>query len=258
MAKATYDYWFVQFDFPDNNGKPYKASGGKMVWSEEVNREIPEGWRVEVLTNLTSFLSRGISPAYLTAGGICVLNQKCIRENTVLFEESRRHDNSSRDASSKQVKLYDVLVNSTGVGTLGRVALFKRMKENNITVDSHVTIVRPNPEIIDPLFFGFTMIQKQSEIERFSQGSTGQVELSRNQLENINFIIPQIDLEKQFGEIYKPIVQKIALLESENEKLTELRDWLLPMLINGQVKVGNVKEELALAAEPEVVYKKRK
>lgn len=268
MAKTIYDYWFMQFDFPNKKGKPYKASGGKMVWSEELKREIPEGWRVEILSKVTSFLSRGISPIYVENGGVCVLNQKCIRENTVRFHESRRHDNSSRDASSKLVRLYDVLVNSTGVGTLGRVALFKRLEEDFTTVDSHVTIIRPNPDVIDPLFFGFTMVQKQSEIERFSQGSTGQVELSRSQLESINLLIPEIELEKQFGEFYKPIVQKVAILEKENQKLTELRDWLLPMLMNGQIKIKDAEREssfviatedkLAMAAEPGVGYKRQK
>jgi type I restriction enzyme, S subunit len=249
MAKLIYDYWFVQFDFPISKeqakamckpkleGKPYKASGGKMVWSEELKREVPEGWEVKELAKVTSFVSRGISPSYLENGGVCVLNQKCIRDKAVNFEPCRRHDNSRKNASAKQVMLYDVLVNSTGVGTLGRVAIFKRMKEEFVTVDSHVTIVRADSSLIDPLYFGFTMLKKQDEIERFSQGSTGQVELSRSQLESLRTVVPSRNLQQAFNSLYAPVLQKLAVLESENEKLTGLRDWLLPMLMNGQVRI---------------------
>ncbi len=269
MAKTLYDYWFVQFDFPASAayaasagkpelaGKPYKSSGGKMVWNEELKREIPEGWEVQDLADVTELISRGISPKYLDSDGICVLNQKCIRENKVLFEFSRRHDNESKSTISRKVNLYDMLVNSTGVGTLGRVAIVKRLPENIITVDSHVTIVRVNAKKINPLYFGFSLIQKQKEIEGFSVGSTGQVELSRSQLESIKLVVPKGDQQSSFGEMYERMLSRMAICETENQKLAELRDWLLPMLMNGQVKVKEeMGTELAMAAEPKGKYKK--
>jgi type I restriction enzyme, S subunit len=238
MAKTLYDYWFVQFDFPDKKGKPYKTSGGKMVWNEELKREIPEGWEVQKIASLTDLISRGISPNYIENGGVCVLNQKCIRENTVLFEFSRRHNQQSKSATSRKVNLYDVLVNSTGVGTLGRVAIVKRLPENFIIVDSHVTIIRPDIKKINPLYFGFSLIQKQKEIEGFSVGSTGQVELSKSQLQDIQLITPQTKIQDLFDKTYVNSLERTSICERENQKLTELRDWLLPMLMNGQVKVN--------------------
>ena len=235
MAKTLYDYWFVQFDFPDKNGKPYKSSGGKMVYNEELKREIPEGWEVKKLSEISSFISRGISPKYIEEGGSCVINQKCVRQGTVLFEQTRRNNESLRDSSKKRVELYDVLVNSTGVGTLGRVSLVRRLPEEIVTVDSHVTIVRCDVNQISKFYFGYSLLQKQLELESFSLGSTGQVELSRNQLENVNLIIPPIDLQQKFDEIYNPVCEKLANNEIQNKDLTELRDWLLPMLMNGQV-----------------------
>ena len=267
MAKTIYDYWFVQFDFPTPSpsgragvGLPYKSSGGKMVWNEDLKREIPEGWEVHSLSNLCSLISRGISPKYLEMHGVCVLNQKCIRDNKIDFSFSRRHDYKAKDATKRQIKKYDLLVNSTGVGTLGRVAIVKWIPEDFITVDSHVTIVRANEKLIDQLYFVFSLVHKQKEIEGFSLGSTGQVELSRSQLDSIKVIVPNTKLQNTFRSFYAPTIQKMAICEIENQQLSNLRDWLLPMLMNGQVTVGKVYEQmeggLGMVAEGDVECKK--
>ena len=263
MARTLYDYWFVQFDFPDGDGRPYKSSGGKMVYNQELKREIPVGWEVKELGDITSFISRGISPKYLDEGGVCVLNQKCIRNNTVNYCDARRNDNLKRNAEAKRVFLYDVLVNSTGVGTLGRVAIINRLNEKFVTVDSHVTIVRANEEIINKFYFGFSLIKKQLEIERFANGSTGQVELSRAQLESLKVIVPNNDTQIRYEIIYKKNLERMASNTDENQHLSSLRDWLLPMLMNGQVTVPGVYEmkkdvageDLSLAAEEGIDYK---
>jgi type I restriction enzyme S subunit len=237
MAKTLYDYWFVQFDFPNEEGKPYKSSGGKMVWREELKREIPEGWEVKDLIDLTTMLARGISPKYIAENGISVLNQKCVRNKAIDFSFARRHDNDAKNAASKLIQTGDVLVNSTGVGTLGRVAIVKRLEESLTTVDSHVTIVRIDPEKANQLFIGHSLLEKQDEIEKFGEGSTGQTELSRENLGNLKLIVPPKDLQLVFEDFYRPLVLKMANNETENQHLAQLRDWLLPMLMNGQVKV---------------------
>ncbi|ATP55720.1 hypothetical protein CPT03_04185 [Pedobacter ginsengisoli] len=259
MAKTLYDYWFVQFDFPNEEGNPYKSSGGKMIYNEVLKREIPEGWEVNKLGALTSFLSRGISPKYIEGkGGIPVLNQKCIRGHRVLYEFQRRHDSEAKRSSSRLVEKYDVLVNSTGVGTLGRVALVRWLNEEDVTVDSHVTIVRAIAEKINTVFFGYSLLTKQAEIESFANGSTGQVELNRSQLSDVNLLVPPENFQNKFCEFYIPIIEKTSINERENHELTQLRDWLLPMLMNGQVKVNSEykpkEENLSVAAEPIVAY----
>jgi type I restriction enzyme S subunit len=235
MAKTLYDYWFVQFDFPNEQGKPYKSSGGKMVYNAELKREIPDGWDVKKLSEICSFISRGISPVYINEGGICVLNQKCVRNRTILYGEARRNDNNIRNAKTKRILKYDVLVNSTGVGTLGRVAVVNRLAEDFVTVDSHVTIIRANTELINKFYFGFSLLEKQNEIEGFSNGSTGQVELNRSQLETLKVIVPSNEIQIKFEKSYKNNLEKMAVNAVQNQQLTELRDWLLPMLMNGQV-----------------------
>lgn len=266
MAKTLYDYWFVQFDFPITReqamamgkpelaGKPYKRSGGPMVYHPVLKREIPEGWEVKELGEITSLISRGISPKYVEKGGVCVLNQKCVRNRTVLFGESRRNDNAKGNADSKKLQKFDILVNSTGVGTLGRVAIVSYLPEDIVTVDSHVTIVRADNKLISLLYLGFSLLEKQIEIERFSNGSTGQVELSRAQLEGLKILIPADSLQSQFAGMYKNCLDKMAICSKENQQLASLRDWLLPMLMNGQVRVkeaGEMVPGLGLEAEVE-------
>jgi type I restriction enzyme S subunit len=254
IAKLIYDYWFVQFDFPDANGKPYKSSGGKMVFNHELKREIPEGWEMKTLAEVSSLLVRGVSPKYVEEDGILVLNQKCIRNKSINFTFSRRHDHESKSASSKLLKVYDILVNSTGVGTLGRVALVKYLEEHLVTVDSHVSIVRIDERKANKLFAGYTLTQKQSEIEQLGEGSTGQTELSRENLGKLNILLPPDKLQLAFEGFLKPQLQKMANNDKENKQLTELRDWLLPMLMNGQVTVGEAEEKVAMAAEAGATY----
>ena len=237
MAKTLYDYWFVQFDFPDANGKPYKASGGKMVYNDTLKREVPQDWKVNKLVEITSLIRRGISPKYTEESGTQVLNQKCIRNQKISFEDSRRHQAIMDDNDERLLKPFDVLVNSTGVGTLGRVAYVKRLAEKKTTVDSHVSIVRANPDKVCPRYLAWKLMRYQPVIEAAANGSTGQVELSKSFLEDLDVIIPSGSVAKKFSEFVEPIAISVAKRESENEQLISLRDWLLPMLMNGQVTV---------------------
>lgn len=237
MAKTLYDYWFVQFDFPNAESKPYKSSGGAMVWSEELKREIPEGWSVEELKDIVSLLARGISPKYIDEDGIIVLNQRCIRDKSINPTFGRRHDYLSKKVDSKLIAKGDILVNSTGVGTLGRAAIVKELPEVLTTVDSHVTIVRIDDTKANPLFTGYNLLQKEKEIESLGEGSTGQTELSRENLGKLKIILPTNNLQERFASFLEPIFQNIATNEQENQQLAHLRDWLLPMLMNGQVVV---------------------
>ncbi|WP_260292479.1 restriction endonuclease subunit S [Sedimenticola hydrogenitrophicus] len=238
MAKSLYDYWFVQFDFPDANGKPYRSSGGKMAYNPALKREIPAGWGSDRLVNLTSLIRRGLSPAYVEEGGILVLNQKCIRDQRIAFADARRHATILESEDKRLLRCFDVLVNSTGVGTLGRVAFVKRLDEEKTTVDSHVTIVRAKPERVSREYLCWSLLRFQPIIEAAANGSTGQVELNKGFLEDLYIVVPVPTLQKQFSEFVDPLIKIMATKEKETEYLIQLRDWLLPMLMNGQVTVG--------------------
>ena len=141
------------------------------------------GWQTEKLGEVCSFLNRGISPKYLEEGGICVLNQKCVRDHTVNYELARRHDPSAKRVSAERLlQLGDVLINSTGTGTLGRVAQLREAPIEPTTVDSHVTIARPLPGKFFSDFFGYMLIFIEEAIKEAGEGCGGQTELARSVL----------------------------------------------------------------------------
>ena len=142
--------------------------------------------------------------------------------------------------------LGDVLINSTGVGTLGRVAQVMEPLES-CTVDTHVSIVRPSSDL-DGEFFGLTMLSKQPHFETQGVGSTGQTELSRGRISETTILLPPKPLQDQFGELVKPMRQLAVRLQAKNGNLRATRDLLLPKLISGELDVSAMPDPEAVAA----------
>lgn len=167
------------------------------------------------------YIARGISPSY-DIDGLRVLNQKCIRNQVISFNESRFTNIAKKKiADEKYLQNYDVLINSTGVGTLGRVAQIKNIKVPT-TVDSHVTIVRPNLKKINGDFFGYCFKAQQKLIENLGVGATGQIELSRvSILENVE--IPEYSLKQQKN-ISKILSNYDDLIENNNKRIKILEE----------------------------------
>jgi type I restriction enzyme, S subunit len=189
-----------------------------------MNTNLPSNWISSSLADVTSFLSRGISPIYIEQGGIEVINQKCIRDHKVNSELSRRHDISAKSVpENKIVQVWDGLVNSTGVGTLGRVAQVTELLEQT-TVDSHVTIVRPKKDLIHEPFFGLMLRKIEQEIEQLGRGAVGQIELPRTQLASLAVTYPKSKNEQQ------KIVERIEELFSVIDKQLNELSHLLKML----------------------------
>src|SRR5437762_9236421 len=166
MAQSIYQEWFVRFRYPGHEKD-------KMVESEL--GMIPEGWEVVTFRDVSKFINRGISPKYDESADSIVINQRCIRDGKLNLESARKH--RTEFTSTKLLNFGDVLINSTGTGTLGRVTqVYQDLP--NCTVDSHVTIVRPETNIsID--YFGLYSLNNQHHFARSGVGSTGQTELSR-------------------------------------------------------------------------------
>ena len=222
MAKTLYDYWFVQFDFQDQNGKPYKSSGGKMVYNQELKREIPEGWGVEKLGDITIChdskrvplssndreLVKGEIPYYGATGIMDYVNDYIFDGDYVLMAE---------DGSVMTEK-----------GT----PILQRISGKN-WVNNHAHVLEPIKNHSCKLLM---MLLKDVSVMKIK---TGSIQMKINQ-ENMNkIVVPAIPLKLLFEINQKLEVidkQQLNLIE-ENKQLTQLRDWLLPMLMNGQVKV---------------------
>lgn len=180
-----------------------------------------QGWEEKKLGQVCELLNRGISPKYLEKNGLCVLNQKCIRNHQVSFEDSRRHDSAVKSVNSERyIQLGDVLVNSTGTGTLGRVAQVREKPNEDTTVDSHVTIVRPQKGLFFNDFFGYMLIHIEEEIKLSGEGCGGQTELARSVLaEKFNVKYPKsIQDQKRIVAILDEVFSAIATAKANAEK----------------------------------------
>lgn len=200
------------------------------------------GWESSSLKDVCTFINRGISPSYIEKSGVLVLNQKCIRNHKIDFSLGRRHDDIKKNIKEEKLLNYgDVLVNSTGTGTLGRVAqVIEHMKEK-VSVDSHVTIVRPDSKLFFLEFFGFMMIQIEEDIKKAGEGSVGQTELSRSALaEKFKVAFPKnINLQES---IYKKLllakentIKLKLLMVNKLTKLQALRGSVLQQAFNGEL-----------------------
>ncbi len=227
MARAIYREWFVRFRYPGHVDIPLIDSP---------LGPIPDGWDVASLADVAAPITRGIAPQYADDGPSTVINQKCIRDGRISLEKARRQERAVPEA--KQVRKGDVLVNSTGVGTLGRAALCL-LDHPSLTVDTHVTIVRPALESSNP-WFGLDMVSRQVEFEQLATGSTGQTELSRSDIGAMNAAIPPEPIRIAFANATWPQLEAALALLDQNRSLGALRDLLLPKLVTGQIDVSHL------------------
>lgn len=180
-------------------------------------------WKCDSLGNLISYISKGIPPKYeenKSDETIYVLNQKCNRNYAISYDSARLHNNAIKPVNrDKVLKPNDVLINSTGMGTAGRVAQIFDVPETT-TFDGHMILIRNN-ELIDPIYFGYSIKAHQSEIESLAEGSTGQTEINRARLCNeIKITFPEDKAEqKRIGEFLLNIDNKIAINTRINDNL---------------------------------------
>lgn len=239
MAKLIYDYWFVQFEFPNENGKPYKSSGGKMIWNEEMKREVPEGWEDGTLNQIGEIIG-GSTPSKAVDENFCQGNgMPWITPKDLSLNKGKKYitrgewdvtDRGLKEASLKIMPSGTVLLSSRA--PIGYLAISRTKVTTNQGFKSFVPKENFSSEFI------FHTIQNLiPEIKANSSGSTFQ-EVSTATLRTIKTVLPSIDVLSEYDEKIKPIFRNQDVLEQENQKLVELRDWLLPMLMNGQVKVN--------------------
>ncbi|MDJ0842321.1 MAG: restriction endonuclease subunit S [Acidobacteriota bacterium] len=205
--------------------------------------KIPLGWRITTLGKVSSELRRGISPKYITEGGIQVINQRCIRNHTIDFSLCKRNDPKKRKVERRKIEIGDVLINSTGVGTLGRVAPVRRLEEHFVVTDSHVTVVRALKDEISSSYLAEFLLYKESYIESIGAGSTGQTELRKQALSEILLCLPQMEVQYLYEKTIKPFGELFANNEKQSKTLAQLRDTLLPKLLSGELSIPEAKAQ---------------
>ena len=206
-ARQLYCEWFVRLRFPGHE-------------HTRITNGVPEGWERKPVEELTSFLSRGIAPHYDDDAEGLVINQKCIRGGRLHLSLARHQSREFKP--DRQVQHGDVLVNSTGEGTLGRVAQVLAPIDN-CTVDTHVTIVRPAPGI-GVHYFGQALMEWEPRFSTMGRGATNQTELSRGQIGDVQILVPRRSLVQQFEDVAASSFRQVWVLMEQNEKLRIARD----------------------------------
>jgi len=241
MAKTLYDYWFVQFDFPNEKGKPYKSAGGKMLWSEKLKREIPLGWEVFELSKIVNRIGTGLNPRknfVLGKGGNYYVTIKNIDDGKVILNEKcdKIDDEAIRIIDRRSdLQVGDILY--TSIEPVGTTYLLQE-KPKNWNINESVFTIRPNYELVTPEYLYFLL--SSESIKAFTKQSSAGSTFKGIRIGILNTFLSAYSNKKlirEFSETVKPILKKIDIVQKESQTLTELRDWLLPMLMNGQVKV---------------------
>lgn len=226
MAKTLYDYWFVQFDFPDQNGNPYKSSGGKMVYHPELKREIPEGWGVEKLENIAN-ITMGQSPkgtSYNEVGEGMFFFQGST-DFGWRFPVARQYTTEPSRIAEED----DILLSVRApVGTLNiadtRCCIGRGLAAINSKVGANSYI--------------FNVMQDFKKLfDMMNSVGTTFGSITKDDLYSLKLIYPPNELLMKFDKSVNSFDREIKNRSRQNQELSQLRDWLLPMLMNGQVKV---------------------
>ena len=246
MAKRLYDHWFVQFDFPNADGKPYKVSGGKMVWNETLKREIPEGWKVKKLGELFT-TNRGISYSTKTITG--EIGIPMINLASFSPDGSYKIDGikvyTGEFTQEKVLKPFDLVMCNTqqtaidfSKDIIGKALLVPDIFDGDITSSHHVNALNVHDEKLKfYLYRLFNTDYFHAYISHYASG-TNIMGLDFAGVENYSAVIPSEEILSKFADFTLNIEKKKSEIIRENKNLISLRDRLLPLLMNGQVNIN--------------------
>ena len=197
------------------------------------------------LSEISNLISRGITPKYVE-DGFTVLNQKCIRNNLVDLNQARQASNLPKN-HERILQQYDVLVNSTGYGTLGRISpwLHETAQLKTVITDTHITTIRFDDQKVDPAFAAIVLSTQENAVANLAEGSTGQTELKRELIENFEIMLPPFAIQHEVSQQIRPLLLAVMTLRDENQTLARTRDELLPLLMSGKITVRDAEEAAA-------------
>ena len=238
MAKTIYDYWFTQFDFPDKNGHPYKTSGGQMVYNETLKREIPAGWEVEQLRHYLDCNKNSITKNQ-KFDYINYLDTGSLTENIITEFQVIKNTDSLPSRAKRIVKKNDILYSSVRP-LLKHYGIIKAPKENMIASTGFIILSSKVDSRYNDFFYNYIILE--SNLNKLVSIAASNVSAypSINPDDLLDLYIPMpkdFNLLDDFISKIQPIYELINTNQKEAEELTKLRDYLLPLLMNGQIEV---------------------
>ena len=238
MAKQLYDYWFVQFDFPNEEGKPYKSSGGAMVWNERLKREIPVGWQVENLIDFAE-IKNGATPSTTDdanyGGNIVWITPKDLsdQQSKFVYQGERNITKQGFDSCSTSM----LPTNSVLMSSRAPIGLVSIAKHEVCTNQGFKSFIPKNIE--NSIYLYYYIKHHIKQIEQLGTGTTFK-EVSRDDLCKFPILVVGAnEAYKQWIELQDKIANKQFVLKKEIAALTKQRDELLPLLLNGQASVNS-------------------
>ena len=235
MAKTIYDYWFLQFEFPNESGEPYKSSDGEMIWNDILKKKIPEGWEVKKLQDLVK-LGNGINYSKDTSGDNLykIVNVRHITSSSLLI-----NDRSLTKISLPNTNIDKYLVNNNDIliarsGTPGAVRILTSTSEQILFAGFIIHCLPNNPALRWYLMYS---LKKLEGTNATTTGGSILQNVSQTTLKSISIILPTTPIIEKFNQQITPIVEQLENLLKESQQLKSLRDFLLPMLMNGQVTI---------------------
>lgn len=235
MAKTIYDYWFLQFDFPDENGKPYKSSGGKMVWNEELKREIPEGWTCYSIKDIFDVNKYGIGSFeqydYVNYLDTSNLTRNLIGEYDKIISKEDLPSRAKRKINKNDVLFSVVRPNQEHFG------IIKFPVENMIASTGFAVLSSKKVYINDILYLFLTSKDILDKLIKIADSSASSYPaINADDIMELKIALPMDERFKEFlNKKFDSVFTTVHLKNMENKELASLRDWLLPMLMNGQV-----------------------
>lgn len=238
MAKLLYDYWFVQLDFPDEKGRPYKSSGGKMVWNEELKREIPVGWEVKQLGKVLSLLKDGThNPPKRVNNGIPLLTGTMFGNTFLNYSQATFITEKDYSVIHSQYAPQEADIIITKIGTLGNVN-YIRKKDVPIAIHCNSALLRFPDKMIGMFPLMYCKSEEFQKRLRAEKGQSVQEFCSLDDISSVLMLLPDEMVVENYNKKMNSLLFNMEKLSVENKQLEEMRDFLLPMLMNGQVKVG--------------------
>ena len=255
MAKQLYDYWFVQFDFPNEEGKPYKSSGGAMVWNEKLKHQIPEGWEVKQLRDIIE-TNRGISydTSSISGGGVPMINLASFNVDGSYKDAGLKSYNGNY-TQEKILKPFDLVLCNTqqtaiefSKDIIGKAFLIPDIFDGDIVSSHHINTIKTE-EVLKPYL---AYLSNTYHFHKYATGccsGTNILGLDYNSFSQYKLEIPPKYLLKEFHDFIIDIVKRKSLIIKENKLLTKQRNELLPLLMNGQATVN-----YHLSAKTEITF----
>ena len=243
QLRLLYDYWFTQFDFPDESGNPYRSSGGQMVWSNDAKKELPASWNSAKMSDAIEGIRTGLNPRdnfKLGNGTIKYITVKNLRSDGILdFSGCDTIDETAQAIVHRRSDVCTGDILFASIAPLGRCHLVQELPQD-WDINESVFSIRCNKATVTPEYL-YMHLQSEAFVKESTACSTGSVfkGIRINTLLDSRVFLPPMQVIEKFSQQTKPLFSLQYKLNKEIQALTQLRDWLLPMLMNGQATVSD-------------------